>query len=1068
MKHHRLAWTSTDDMLRQVRGHGVTTSEHHSGEFHLHIHGLEGAKPEVVAFRGSERMSALYRFDLVVRAHGSEEGMRAAALGKELKLTMRRDGGERVVYGIAAHVELLSFAEDRGAYHVVLMPKLWLLTKRQDTRVFQDKTVRQIVAEVLNHHGITHYVSLSREYQRRAYCLQYEETDYDFVARLMAEEGIFYCFEQPTSVDALHEMQLSTLPGAIASEAMGLARGGELSAEGLLGAATNIVQPASLLQMVEANGLSELLIIGDTPVVYAAAEGGEELVAAADSSGALRSDPRNVHDFSVASSVSPTRSTVRSYDYKRAGQPQNEKIGTTAEGLSGAMSDIASAGMQAAGGLLGQGLGALGPAGAAIGNVGGALGVNMNNPLERLGQANEHHRHGVLTATHAVMPIETALARTGVALGAAVLQEVIDNEVVDGIVGGLGDFGAGLVSGEEDHLEIYDHHADFEEPEAALRTARSRLEQHRAGYVVCSGSTHCRALAPGHSFALTSHALTHLNREYALTEVVHEGVSHATGDRPVYLNVFRCVPKEIPYRPPRPPRRVHQTVETGVVVGHEHAEIETERFGCVKVQFHWNREQEHDEHSSCWIRVMQPWAGGAYGFQFIPRVGMEVLVSFIGGDVDRPVVIGCLPNLANQPPHPLPDNKTRSAIRTQSTPEGDGGYNEIAFEDQKDCEEISIHAQHNLVERIRHDHRTTVEHNREKRVAGDELVRVEHNRTVTVGHDLTTEVNGARNDRTTHEHMTQVGTDRHLHVTGNQHVHVGEGHYLDAGTTLSLRARSMSISAEGHLDLSAHGEEGTSSLSAGHDMVRLSAPTINIAADTQVNITCGDSHISMSGDSVTVRSEKLTLSAKHLVLTTDDGSTIDMSDQIVVSSEKVSLVSSGAIVRLDANAAIDGGQVSLCTGDASGDTPEDEESEEETQPLSMRFLNAGGEPYADRRYLMVIGGREYRGTTDGNGGINEDVPADATDGRITVWTTESYPNGPSRSWPVRIGEVEGADGVAGARARLNNLGYSAGEGDEPDHRYAQALRAFQRDNGLTVNGELNSETSDALSSEHSH
>src|SRR5262249_20267565 len=151
----------------------------------------------------------------------------------------------------------------------------------------------------------------------------------------------------------------------------------------------------------------------------------------------------------------------------------------------------------------------------------------------------------------------------------------------------------------------------------------------------------------------------------------------AAGTSRPYRNRFEVVPAETPSPPPRPARRVQQTLESAVVVGPAGQEIYCDRYGRVKVQFHWDRDGKRDEGSSCFLRVATAWAGADFGHQLVPRIGMEVLVSFLGGDPDRPVIIGCLANAHNPVPHALPQSKTRSGIRTRSSP-GGGGHNEIA------------------------------------------------------------------------------------------------------------------------------------------------------------------------------------------------------------------------------------------------------------------------------------------------------------------------------------------------------------------------------------------------------
>ena len=171
--------------------------------------------------------------------------------------------------------------------------------------------------------------------------------------------------------------------------------------------------------------------------------------------------------------------------------------------------------------------------------------------------------------------------------------------------------------------------------------------------------------------------------DYAVTRVRHEG--HVPGheadrDRRVYQNAFSCVRADVAFRPSPPEPVARQVLESAVVVGPEEGTVYTDTFGRVRVQFHWDLDGSFDEHSTTWLRVVQGWAGPSFGWQFIPRVGMEVMVSFLGGDPDCPVVLGAIHNGVNPHPFRVPDEATRSGLRTRASP-GGGGFNELSFDD---------------------------------------------------------------------------------------------------------------------------------------------------------------------------------------------------------------------------------------------------------------------------------------------------------------------------------------------------------------------------------------------------
>src|SRR5690606_2699053 len=191
---------------------------------------------------------------------------------------------------------------------------------------------------------------------------------------------------------------------------------------------------------------------------------------------------------------------------------------------------------------------------------------------------------------------------------------------------------------------------------------------------------------PGHVFELQGADL-HDDR-YVIVAMSSTGTAGENGGE--YTNSLRVIPTRMPYRPPPIERPMMPGPETATVVGPEGEEIYTDKHGRIKVQFHWDRQGQRNAQSSAWIRVSQAWAGPGWGFLFIPRIGMEVIVSFLGGDPDRPIVTGCVYNGSNPTPYTLPDEKTKSTIKTNSSL-GGGGSNELRFEDKKGSEEVYIH-----------------------------------------------------------------------------------------------------------------------------------------------------------------------------------------------------------------------------------------------------------------------------------------------------------------------------------------------------------------------------------------
>jgi len=199
----------------------------------------------------------------------------------------------------------------------------------------------------------------------------------------------------------------------------------------------------------------------------------------------------------------------------------------------------------------------------------------------------------------------------------------------------------------------------------------------------------------------------------------------------VYECAFVAAEGKQPFRAPQvTPKPVVHGPQTAIVVGKQGEEIYSDKYGRVKVQFHWDREGKSDENSSCWIRVSQLWAGKNWGGMFIPRIGQEVIVEFLEGDPDQPIITGRVYNADKMPPYPLPDNQTRSTVKSNSS-KGGGGFNEIRFEDKKGGEEYYVHAQKDM--------NVFVLNNRTVEVNGDEKVQIDKTQKINVGQTITVE-----------------------------------------------------------------------------------------------------------------------------------------------------------------------------------------------------------------------------------------------------------------------------------------------------------------------------------------
>ena len=268
-------------------------------------------------------------------------------------------------------------------------------------------------------------------------------------------------------------------------------------------------------------------------------------------------------------------------------------------------------------------------------------------------------------------------------------------------------------------LSVYDYPGEYEETDRGKTIKQIRMEELIVERIRAGGTTGCPRLIPGHKFTLDKHPRNSFNQGYLITAMVHDGKEpqalEEEGGNEIarYSNDFNCIPIDVVFRPGRKiPKPVMDGPQTAIVVGPKGEEIYTDDFGRVKVQFHWDRLGKRDENSSCWIRVSQAWAGGGWGAMFIPRVGHEVVVDYISGDPDQPIITGSVYHGTNRHQHHPKEKKTKSAITSSS-------MNEISFDDKNGEEEIYLHAIRNLREDIDKDHTINVLGERKDTIKGD-------------------------------------------------------------------------------------------------------------------------------------------------------------------------------------------------------------------------------------------------------------------------------------------------------------------------------------------------------------
>jgi type VI secretion system secreted protein VgrG len=315
--------------------------------------------------------------------------------------------------------------------------------------------------------------------------------------------------------------------------------------------------------------------------------------------------------------------------------------------------------------------------------------------------------------------------------------------------------------GGNDKLEIYDYPGEYAQRFDGIqpgggdragdlqkifqdnrRTTDLRIQEEALPGLTVQGGSNCRQFVSGYKFTLQRHF--NGDGEYVITNVTHSarqsGDYRSNGGDFHYNNSFSCIPAALPFRPQRlTPKPVVQGTQTAVVVGPAGEEIFTDKYGRVKVQFHWDRQGKNDANSSCWVRVGTPLAGKQWGMVHIPRIEQEVIVDFLEGDPDQPIIIGSVYNAKEMPPYALPDNKTQTGMKSRSSLGGTpDNFNEIRFEDKKGEEEIYLHAEKNWTVMVENDKGQTVGH--------DETLTVKNDRTKTVNHDETTKIGNHKTD----------------------------------------------------------------------------------------------------------------------------------------------------------------------------------------------------------------------------------------------------------------------------------------------------------------------------------
>jgi type VI secretion system secreted protein VgrG len=321
--------------------------------------------------------------------------------------------------------------------------------------------------------------------------------------------------------------------------------------------------------------------------------------------------------------------------------------------------------------------------------------------------------------------------------------------------------------------EVFDYPGGYTQTADGAQYAENRMEELQSDFEVFHGAANTVGVRVGHTLKLQRHPREDQNAEYLVTattlHIQHPGYESDAGPA-LFQCDFGAIVSGQQYRPTRrTPKPCVNGPQTAVVVGPSGEEIFTDKYGRVKVQFYWDRRGTKNEKSSCWVSVSHPWAGKNFGVVHIPRIGQEVIVGFLEGDPDRPIIIGRVYNAEQMPPWELPANATQSGILTRSSKGGGyGNANALRFEDKKGSEQLWLHAEKNQDIEVENDETHWVGHDRSKTVDHDETVHVKHDRTETVDNNETITIGADRTESVGHNETISIGSNRSVSVGASE------------------------------------------------------------------------------------------------------------------------------------------------------------------------------------------------------------------------------------------------------------------------------------------------------------
>ena len=459
--------------------------------------------------------------------------------------------------------------------------------------------------------------------------------------------------------------------------------------------------------------------------------------------------------------------------------------------------------------------------------------------------------------------------------------------------------------------EIYDYPGLYIQRSDGDQYATVRINELGTLYETVQGSSNARGITVGALMTLEDHARDDQNREYLITGTDYlltfgdyEALPQGAGTS--YRCSFVAIPSSQQFRPKRmTPKPSVQGPQTAVVVGPAGEEIYTDKYGRVKVQFHWDRRGKKDENSSCWMRVSYPWAGKNWGAVAIPRITQEVIVSFLEGDPDQPIITGRVYNAEQMPPYDLPANKTQSGVKSRSSKGGTpSNFNEIRFEDLKGSELLTIHAEKDQSISVEHDESHTVGHDRTKTIDHDETTHVKHDRTETVDNNETITIGVNRTEKVGSNESITIGANRTENVGANESVTIGANRTMSVGSSETLTVAMQRTHTVGINEAITIGAAQEITVGAAQNITVGATQSTSVGANQSVSVGASRS-VSVGGSQNVTIGSGLTSS-----IAADEGRSIGGGRHTSVGKDDA--VSAGKNFIVDA-----GDSITIKTGDAS-------------------------------------------------------------------------------------------------------------------------------------------------------